>query len=1448
MTSRSPAAPVSPGTCEPSGKCRRQLAGLVMLASWGLLLLMAARGLTSDWPMWRYDAGRTATSPAELPEELHPSWVVEYTPRKPVWDDPLNQDLMPYDRLFEPVVVGTTMLIGFNDSDKLVALDTRTGREKWRFYADGPVRLPPAANSERVFFASDDGHLYCLRVADGSLAWRHRGGPSERKILGNQRLISTWPARGGPVLCDGLVYYAASIWPMMGTFIYCLDATTGTVRWLNDETSADFILQPHNNPAFAGIAPQGALVATRDHLLIPGGRSVPACFDRKTGKLQYYHLAKYSKMGGSFVFANEQAFFGHERATQFNRFKLDTGALQKGVRGRQPVLDGEAFYFSGDTVEKRLVDAPDKKVWEIKVDASGDLVKAGQRLYAAGDGVITAIKLSSGNEVPRAVWSLDVEGQVGRLLAADQRLFAVTLSGRILAFGPREGPSALRPARPKQSMASSPQQNASRDARTILEETGVREGYALCYGVDDGDLLETLAVDSKLTIIACHPNPETVARLRQRLDRAGLYGQRISLLQGDLHSLATPPYLSSLTIVADARTAGFHDDRQSLARVFHSLRPYGGVAWLPSSSTSALAKQLESAGLAGAKLQAKNGIALLTREGPLPGAGTWTHQYGSIANTIKSDDRLVRLPLGILWFGGSSNLDVLPRHGHGPPEQIVGGRLFIEGMDCFSARDVYTGRVLWKVSLESPGTFGVYYDQTHQHTPLSTAYNQVHIPGANARGTNFVATSDRVYIIDGDKCRMLDAASGKAAGEIVLPAGKDGQRPSSWGYLGIDRDYLIAGGEFAQYSERLDLPHDKTQNPSKSKWRFSDYDKTGSRELLVMDRYSGKLRWRRAARCSFLHNAIAVANGMLYCLDKWPPGIEQRLLRRGEKRPEDYRLLAMDVETGDVRWESTQSVFGTWLSCSEEHRVLLQSTRPSKDTVQHENGTRMIAYDATSGQVLWDRAISYNTPPILHGDTIIAGGERYQLRTGEEHLRLDPLTGTRQPWTFVTSYGCNYPIASEHLLTFRSSAAGFYDLASNGGTGHFGGFKSGCTSNLIAADGVLSAPDYTRTCSCGFQNQTSLALVHMPELPIWTHNDFEHDGQRVQRVGINFGAPGDRRDGAGTLWLDYPSIGGKSPDLAVRVTGPARYYRHHPWRFSGSGPRWIAASGVEDARTLVLPVLPGPSPKHHQLVVSHAHDDAEEDTSGKVNLTSSDLELIHERTDQWVGIRFASVPLPRDSRVKHAYLQLTTDEPSSAPTTLEIRGQASDNAARFASKQKDISSRPRTNSSTSWQPEPWKTKGAATAKQRSPDLSAIIREVLARPGWKKGHALALVISGTGKRTAVSFNGANKTAPKLIIELDDPPPNPARVTAVPYTVRLHFAEPDPSVQKGERVFDVALQEKVVIDDLDIVAEAGAALHTVVKELSGIAIGEQLELTLTQQGQRPPILSGIEVVAQ
>ena len=120
-------------------------------------------------------------------------------------------------------------------TDSVTALDTETGAERWRFIAEGPVRFAPVAWEGKVYFVSDDGYLYCLND-DGSLRWKFRGLPEgrrDRKVLGHGRLVSLWPARGGPVLADGVVYFAAGLWPTEGVFVHALDAESGKPVWSN---------------------------------------------------------------------------------------------------------------------------------------------------------------------------------------------------------------------------------------------------------------------------------------------------------------------------------------------------------------------------------------------------------------------------------------------------------------------------------------------------------------------------------------------------------------------------------------------------------------------------------------------------------------------------------------------------------------------------------------------------------------------------------------------------------------------------------------------------------------------------------------------------------------------------------------------------------------------------------------------------------------------------------------------------------------------------------------------------------------------------------------------------------------------------------------------------------------------------------------------------------------
>ena len=72
-------------------------------------------------------------------------------------------------------------------------------------------------------------------------------------------------------------------------------------------------------------------------------------------------------------------------------------------------------------------------------------------------------------------------------------------------------------------------------------------------------------------------------------------------------------------------------------------------------------------------------------------------------------------------------------------------------------------------------------------------------------------------------------------------------------------------------------------------------------------------------------------------------------------------------------------------------------------------------------------------------------------------------------------------------------------------------------------------------------------------------------------------------------------------------------------------------------------------------------------------------------------------------------------------------------------------------SSETWAP------GESGFAQISPDLTAVIQSIIDLGGWTSGDAMALIISGSGLRSAHSFDSDPARAPVLHIEFEAPPP-------------------------------------------------------------------------------------------
>jgi len=182
--------------------------------AYGALETRSAPPAATDWPMHRHDPARSGVQPSPVTAETV-AWSVHAG-----------------RRLSAPVIARNTLLVSAPDNHQVLAYDSGTGETKWSFTAGGPVDSPPTIHGEAVLFGSADGHVYCLRLSDGELAWRFRAAPQSRSTLSLEQVESLWPVHGSVLVTDGTAYFTAGRSSHLdgGLFLYGLDPLTGEVR------------------------------------------------------------------------------------------------------------------------------------------------------------------------------------------------------------------------------------------------------------------------------------------------------------------------------------------------------------------------------------------------------------------------------------------------------------------------------------------------------------------------------------------------------------------------------------------------------------------------------------------------------------------------------------------------------------------------------------------------------------------------------------------------------------------------------------------------------------------------------------------------------------------------------------------------------------------------------------------------------------------------------------------------------------------------------------------------------------------------------------------------------------------------------------------------------------------------------------------------------------------
>jgi len=1119
----------------------------------------------ADWLTYRGDAARTGFVDSPLADSLTLRWSYDASPPTPAWP---RSGRMPFDRAYHSVVKGDHVFFGSSTDHSLYRLNLRTGEGGVIYTTDGPIRFAPTIWNDRLLMTSDDGFLYCLSL-DGQVIWKHRGGPGDARRLGNEQLISKWPARGAPAVVGDTVYYAAGIWPSDEIFVYALDCATGAVRWVNDDSGGIEMPQPHGGAdAESGVSAQGYLVVSSQQatnvplasddepsprLLVPTGRAVPASFDLGDGKFQYFHLQAYGQKGGFATMAVGSMFFNSGIAFDAASGKagetIGAGPFAAFPGGLVRGTEKQVVAYRWVEQEKADRRGRASRVWGLQpawtaenVDCATTVIVAGDTIVAGGNGTVTLLDRSSGDVKQR----LAVSGAVYGLSASDGHLIASTDSGQLFCFSGGGGETAQRPVaakhhkRPANADAFSDNPVVIAAAKKIVAGLDSKLGYCLDFGCGDGELAYRIAQRTEMKVYAIDDDADRVRTARQKLLSAGVYGSRVTVhLVQDLTKSQYPNYFANLII--SGRSIAEPDATFLESGWQQCQRPYGGVAMFGPANQMRIAQR-----------------------GALEKAGQWTHQYMSAANQLCSTDEMVQGPLGMLWYR-DVDVDLPQRHGRGPAPLFYDGLLYHEGINEVVCVDAYNGTEVWRYAL--PG--------------ILKAFDGDELMGVSGTGSNYCVGDTGVYIRQDDHCLRLDRRTGELLGKFTAPLQSDGQA-GTWGYLALEHGRLF--GSLANREHLVTFRYRATTGDMKNQL-------TESSTLFALDPESGELSWRFDAADSIRHNAIAIGDDQVFLIDR-----PLALFDRSQEKPNEQQptgvLIALDAKTGTQQWRNDQQIDGTTLSLSPEYRKLLMSYQPTRFSLASEIGGRLAVFATDKGEMTWSKDATYASRPLINDYTVYAQGGAWDLLSGEE-----------KPFNFGRSYGCGILAGSRHMMVYRSATLGYFDLLKNEKTENYGGMRPGCWLNALPAGGLVLVPDASAGCACSYLNQSWVALEPVGVRPPTIEPDGGAFGDAIE-VNIKH----EDRSVVVKYTLDGTSPGIDSPQYDGPLTIPAST-KLRARAFADDGQ----LSSASNAEFLIeRDLLPLDDAKWHVW-----------DLSGKVNSAPSKWSVengvVHQRSNIFYG-------------------------------------------------------------------------------------------------------------------------------------------------------------------------------------------------------------------------------------
>ena len=544
---------------------------------------------------------------------------------------------------------------------------------------------------------------------------------------------------------------------------------------------------------------------------------------------------------------------------------------------------------------------------------------------------------------------------------------------------------------------------AGAEAAKVLARLGQARG--LCVLLEDKEcrLALDLVRTSDLTVYVQLSGEGDVEAARRAADEAGFYGSRIFVQAGGLPRIHLADNLADAAIAPAGAGAAAKDE------ALRVLRPQGKALLGESDAVK-----------------------------PVPaGVDDWSHHFHGPDNNAQSLDTVARAPYLTQFIAE-------PRYAPAPQCCVASaGRVFMAfghvawhereeaAMNTLFAVNGYNGTVLWKKPLR---------------------------PGIMVDRSTMIATPETLYLADDTSCKLIDAATGKAAGEIVAPA--DLVDGPFWKWVALEGGVL-----YALVGKDEGLDDNATWKSANHGWPWNGISKGYNdvqrpwgfaTTLLAIDPKTKKVLWHHKEAEPIDARGVSMKNGRIY------------ISRFGRY------LRCLDAATGKPLWQRT----------AEKDAGVFEAIGPYRPGQGYVEGWKTAAYlkctdkalyvvgpqvnwltalSAEDGRFLW-KCAAKDLQVLIRDEGLYTVGAQKQA---QDTKRLDPLTGSVLAAFGFARRACTRATGGPDGVFFRASEGSVRLDTAAGKPQWITPMRPSCHVGVIIAGGQLYWLPWA--CDCNLQ-------------------------------------------------------------------------------------------------------------------------------------------------------------------------------------------------------------------------------------------------------------------------------------------------------------------------------------------------------------------------------------------